>query len=156
MPRPVSHTGITLVVGAALLLSAATAEARSRDRTITLKARSQLEQVQLVDNAPAGASAGDQLIFREALFDLRRRRIGNDAADCVRLFDESFLCTAVYRLRGGRIMVQLLQPGLSGTRTYDQAITGGTGRFAGARGTVTVAQRPQGDRFTFRISVPRR
>ena len=105
MPRPVSHTGITLVVGAALLLSAATAEARSRDRMMTFKARSQLEQVQLVDNAPAGASAGDQLIFREALFDLRGRRIGNDAADCVRLFDESFLCTAAYRLRGGRIMV---------------------------------------------------
>jgi hypothetical protein len=38
---------------------------------------------------------------------------------------------------------------------YDQAITGGTGRFAGARGIVTVDQRGDGDRFTFRIRVPR-
>jgi hypothetical protein len=41
--------------------------------------------------------------------------------------------------------------GLSGTLTYDQAITGGTGRYDGARGTVRVAQGPSGDRFTFKI-----
>ncbi|MBN1528902.1 MAG: hypothetical protein JW895_07565 [Thermoleophilaceae bacterium] len=41
------------------------------------------------------------------------------------------------------------------TCLYDQAITGGTGRFAGARGTVTVDQQPTGDRFTFKIRVDR-
>jgi hypothetical protein len=34
-----------------------------------------------------------------------------------------------------------------------QAITGGTGRYADARGTVTVRQGTGGDRFTFRILV---
>jgi hypothetical protein len=46
---------------------------------------------------------------------------------------------------------QLLQPGQQST--YRQAITGSTGRYAGARGTVTVRQGDGGDRFTFRIRV---
>jgi hypothetical protein len=147
----IRRTILVAAVGA-LALSAAPAAAKSR--TITIHARSQLDQVQVVDNAPAGDSAGDLLIFAERLVDRRGRRIGSDAASCVRLFDSRSLCTATYRLPGGRLMVQLLQPGLTGSRTYVQAITGGTGRFASARGTVSVAQRPGGDRFTFRISLP--
>ena len=152
MPR------IAIVLAAAavasLALSAAPTAARPHERTITIKARSQLDQVQAVDNAPAGASAGDMLIFTERLFDLSGKRIGSDAATCVRLFDQTSLCTGVYRLPRGRVMVHLLQPGPTGT--YRQAVTGGTGRFAGARGTVTVAQKPGGDRFTFRLRLERR
>jgi hypothetical protein len=48
-------------------------------------------------------------------------------------------------------MVQLVQPGPTGT--YDQAVVGGTGRFTGARGKVTVDQQPGGDRFTFKLKV---
>ena len=106
--------------------------------------------MKLVDNAPAGNSAGDVLIFTEKLFNSRGKQIGSDAATCVRLFDATSLCTGLYRLPRGQLMVQLLQPGPTGT--YDQAIVGGTGRYAGARGTVRVAQDPtKGDRFTFRI-----
>ena len=72
-------------------------------------------------------------------------------ATCVALFDATLLCTATYVLPGGQVMVQLLQPGPRGT--YDQAITGGTGRYGGARGTVAVRQSDAGDRFTFRIRV---
>jgi hypothetical protein len=138
---------------AALALSPAPAAGKGHERTITIKARSQLDQVQVVDNAPAGDSAGDVVVFTERLFAPNGKRIGSDAASCVRLFDVTSLCTGTYKLPGGRVMVQLLQPGPAGT--YDQAITGGTGRFAGARGTVTVAQQPSGDRFTFRIRVGR-
>jgi hypothetical protein len=46
-------------------------------------------------------------------------------------------------------MVQLIQPGPTGT--YTQAIVGGTGRYARARGVVVVDQQSSGDRFTFRI-----
>jgi hypothetical protein len=150
-----THRRIALATAGALALCAAPVDAKTKSPTITLKARSQLERVQLVDAAPTGASAGDMLVFTEKLFDPRGRRIGSDAASCVRLFDESWLCTGTYRLPGGRIMVQLHQPGLTGERTYDQAITGGTGRFAAARGTVRVAQSPSGDRFTFKIRLDR-
>jgi hypothetical protein len=138
----------------ALVLSAAPAGAKSGEPT-TIKARSHLDQVHLVDNAPVGDSPGDVLLFTEQLLDSRGKRIGSDAASCVRLFDKTSLCTAVYTLPRGTIMVQLLQPGLTGTLTYNQAITGGTGRYAGARGTVTVAQKPDGDRFTFKIRTSR-
>lgn len=149
-----TRIAIALVAAGALALTPASAVAKSHGRTITIKARSQIDQVQTVDNAPAGPSAGDMLVFTERLFDSHGKRIGSDAASCVSLFDGTSLCTGTYALPGGRLMVQLLQPGPTGT--YDQAITGGTGRFAGARGTVTVAQKPDGDRFTFRIRLDRR
>jgi hypothetical protein len=137
----------------AIALTAA-ASGRSERVTITMHARSQVEHAHFVDSAPAGRSAGDQLIFTERLLDARGRRVGRDAASCTYLFDARSLCTGTYILRRGQVMVQLVQPGPSGT--YRQAITGGTGRYARASGTVTVDQRPNGDRFTFHISTPAR
>jgi hypothetical protein len=139
--------GVAVLAGCAVVPAAPVAAAR----TITLEARSQLEQAQSVDNEPAGPSAGDLLVFTERLLDSSGKRIGSDSAVCVRLFDERSLCTGTYALHGGQVMVQLLQPG--GQGTYRQAITGGTGRYAGARGTVAVQQDDGGDRFTFRIRV---
>jgi hypothetical protein len=148
-----TRSGIVLAVVAALALAPAGAAAKGGHRTITIKARAQVDHAQYVDSAPAGQSPGDLLVFTERLFDSHGKSLGSDAASCSRLFDQSFLCTGMYKLPGGQLMVQLLQPGPTGT--YDQAITGGTGRFAGARGTVTVAQQPGGDRFTFKIRVDR-
>ena len=143
-------TAILLAVTGLLLLAVSPAGAKKARRTITLTATSQIDRVQAVDNAPTGPSAGDMLIFTEKLFNKRGKQIGSDAASCVRLFDATSLCTGTYKLPRGRLMVQLLQPGPTGT--YDQAITGGTGRYAGARGIVTVAQNPSvGDHFTFKI-----
>jgi hypothetical protein len=148
-----TRSTIVLLAVAALAASAAPAAAKNHHRTITIKARGQIDQVKLVDNAPTGDSPGDLLVFTEKLFNSHGKRIGSDAATCVRLFDETSLCTGTYKLRGGSVMVQLVQPGPTGT--YDQAVTGGTGRFAGARGTVRVAQNPSGDRFTFKLRVDR-
>jgi hypothetical protein len=122
---------------------------------IVLHARSELEHAQAVDSAPAGRSAGDRLIFTEKLLDARGRRIGHDAADCVALFDQRSQCTGTYVFKRGQVMVQLIQPKLTGSADYRQAITGGTGRYAGAKGTVAVRQRASGDRFTFHLTVPR-
>ena len=143
---------ILVATAGALLFAASPADANRGPRALTFTARSELARVHLVDNAPSGDSVGDMVIFTERLFDRHGKLIGSDAASCVRLFDATSLCTGTYKLPRGRLMVQLLQPGLTGTRTYEQAITGGTGRYAGARGTVRVAQRASGgDRFRFRI-----
>jgi hypothetical protein len=149
-----TRSTVVLAAVGALALSPAPAAAESHDRTITLKAVGRVDQVKLVDNAPTGDSPGDLLVFTEKLFNTRGKRIGSDAATCVRLFDPTSLCTGTYKLPGGSLMVQLVQPGPTGT--YDQAVTGGTGRFAGARGTVRDAQNPKGDRFTFKTRVDRR
>jgi len=146
-----TNTPRLVLLGAlgALAILPAPAGAKPREHTITLHARGVIQQAQAVDSPPAGESAGDLLVFTERLLDKRGNRLGADAAHCLRLFDPTWLCTGTYRLPGGRLMVQLLLPGPA--VTYDQAITGGTGRFAGARGTVTVEQRPDGDRFTFKV-----
>jgi hypothetical protein len=144
------------IAALAVAVPAATAgPKRSGDRLVRIQARSTLENARAVDNAPDGDSAGDVLIFAERLLDGRGRVIGSDAAVCTRLFDRRSLCTGAYTFkRRGQVMVQLIQPGPAGT--YTQAITGGTDRFAGARGTVTVRQGlPGGDRFSFRMRVPR-
>ena len=140
--------GMAAIAAIASVALTTAASGRPSSATITLHARSQLKHAQFVDNA-SGRSAGDQLVFTERLVDARGRRIGRDAASCTLLFDARSLCTGTYVLRRGEVMVQLVQPGPRGT--YRQAITGGTGRYARATGTVTVDQRPGGDRFTFHI-----
>jgi hypothetical protein len=141
--------GMAAIAAIASVALTTGASGRPSSATITLHARSQLEHAQFVDNAPTGRSAGDQLVFTERLVDDRGRRVGRDAASCTLLFDARSLCTGTYVLRRGQVMVQLVQPGPRGT--YRQAITGGTGRYARATGTVTVDQRPDGDQFTFHI-----
>jgi Allene oxide cyclase barrel like domain len=138
----------------AAIALAVTANGQSREGKITLHARSQLEHAHVVDNAPSGHSVGDVLIFTERLLDSNDHVIGHDAASCTFLFGKRSLCTGGYFLPDGQITVQLRQPGLGGTVTYTQAITGGTRRYAGATGTVTVDQQPSGDRFTFNIQLP--
>jgi hypothetical protein len=143
-------TAAVLALLAALAPATVIAARPKATRTVVIHAHSQLVNAQV--------KQGDRIIFTERLLSPKGRTIGHDFADCARLFDERSLCTGVYDLRRGQLMVQLLQPQLTGRLTYEQAITGGTGRFAGAWGTVTVNQgaAKAGDRFTFRIHVPRR
>jgi hypothetical protein len=155
MRRRIAIGIAALGLAVAAVALAAVANGESGARTITLQARSQLEQAHLVDNPPVGHSAGDVLIFTERLLDQGGRVIGHDAASCTFLFDDRSLCTATYTLQDGQVMVQLLQPRLSGAIIYTQPITGGTGRYARATGTVTVDQQPAGDHFTFDIHRPR-
>ena len=139
-------------VAAVVATGALAAPAAAATKTITIEARSQVQQAQTVDTGPAGPSPGDLIVFTEQLFDPSGKPLGSDAGQCVTLFDNSTsLCTGTYTLHDGQVMVQLLQPGAQGT--YQQAITGGTRRYAGARGTVTVRQSANGDRFTFRIAL---
>jgi hypothetical protein len=156
MTRKIAICIAAAAVIASFVAPAAATNGKSSTKTITLRASSELENAKLVDNAPTGNSPGDVLVFTERLLDRDGNVIGHDAATCTRLFDVRSLCTGTYSLRGGEIMVQLLQPGLGQTLTYEQAITGGTGRYARATGTVTVDQQPSGDQFKFRIVVPRR
>jgi hypothetical protein len=65
--------------------------------------------------SPADGPAGSLSSFTERLLDASGKQIGSDSAVCVRLFDEGSLCTGTYLLRGGQVMVQLLQPGQQGT-----------------------------------------
>jgi hypothetical protein len=140
---------VVALAGAGAVALTSAASGGRQPTAITIHAHSKLEHGQLVENAPQGRSAGDVLIFTEQLLDTRGRKIGSDAASCTYLFDQRSQCTGTYVLPGGQLMVQLIQPGPTGV--YTQAIVGGTGRYAQARGVVVVNQQSTGDRFTFRI-----
>ena len=148
MRRTISVTVLAAAL-AAVVIGSGLASGRGGPTSITLHLTSKLEHASYVDNAPQGRSAGDVLIFTEKLLDAHGHTVGSDAASCTYLFDRRSLCSGAYALAKGRIMVQLVQPGPTGA--YTQAITGGTGRYAGATGTVKVDQHPGADQFTFRI-----
>jgi hypothetical protein len=149
---PGMYRNALIVLALAGVGAVAVASAASGGRhpaAVTIHAQSKLDHVQLVENAPQGRSAGDVLVFTEQLLDAKGHQIGSDAATCTYLFDQRSQCTGTYVLPGGQVMVQLIQPGPTGT--YTQAIVGGTGRYARATGVVVVDQQSGGDRFTFRI-----
>jgi hypothetical protein len=148
---------VSLAVLAAALFAvlAGPGVAAACSKAITLTAHSKLDHAAAVEAPPVGRSAGDEVIFTETLFNNAGRRIGSDAATCTYLFDQRSLCRGAYILRRGQLQTQLIQPNLSGTRIYDQAIIGGTGRYAGAWGTITVHQHTTGgDTLVFRIRLP--
>jgi hypothetical protein len=93
----------------------------------------------MFDRPPKGDSAGDVSVFHNADFDLRGRPVGRDQGVCTGVSRSAAECTASFVLRGGTIDVEAA-PG-AGLRIV-AAITGGTGAYAGARGTVTIAPRP--------------
>lgn len=156
------HLALAAALALLAALPPATAAGARHDtaKSIVIRAHSLLLHAQAFTiNPRIPEQAGNRIVFTERLLSPQGKAIGHDYADCVRTFDEHSLCTGVYAFRRGQIMVQLLQPSLTAKVTYRQAITGGTGRFTGAYGTVTVHQgaaKSGGDRFTFRIRVPRR
>ncbi|MEJ7798666.1 MAG: hypothetical protein WKF48_11535 [Solirubrobacteraceae bacterium] len=153
------HTGM-IAAGAAVALSAAiavptlTSAQSPQARTITVQ-----EKVQNVaaDDLPPRSkrgptdrvSLGDRLITRQSLFDTSRKRIGTLYTDCTgvgptrSLFKgATLLCTVSYKLSDGQIVaagaVEL------GDDRAEVPIVGGTGAYAGARGTVKMAKPAKG------------
>jgi hypothetical protein len=93
-----------------------------------------------VDNPPLGStpdapSPGDMAIIRGAVRDTANRRAGRLRATFIRLAGQRRhvdRVDAVFSVAGGTIVVA----GLSNGGVDNLAVTGGTGRYAGARGTL--------------------
>lgn len=113
------------------------------------------EKVQTVvqdDVAPKSrrgrVSVGDRLITRQSLLDANKGRLGTLYTDCTSLGPTrpfprlTVLCTVTYKLADGQIVA------MGATRFDDEngelPIVGGTGAYAGARGTVRPAKPMQG------------
>jgi hypothetical protein len=88
-----------------------------------------------VDLAAKGDSVGDMLVFANAVFDAANTtQVGTDQGYCVRtIVGKSWECFWTLSLKGGQITVEgpFLDQGDSVL-----AVTGGTGRYAGARGSM--------------------
>lgn len=148
-----SATAVTLAV---LALGAGAMEAtggQQRDR-LTFTLYGEVDDASFVDNAPAGDSAGDVFIFQQAIRREREgRQIGSDRATCTRTTrdEQEYLCSGVFLLPRGQISIQGIEPPPGVTR-HPLIVTGGTGRYRGARGVIRVTHlSPIEDQFEFRL-----
>jgi hypothetical protein len=93
-----------------------------------------------VDLGPKGDSIGDLLVFANGIFDAANKaQIGSDQGYCVRItVGKSWECNWTMMLKGGQITVEgpFMDEGDSLL-----TITGGTGKYAGAKGSMKLHPR---------------
>jgi hypothetical protein len=105
------------------------------------------------DEGPRGAGAGDVEIAWLALYNRRitARALGHAELLCTVMTGRSRTCTTTYFLPKGKLVVQ----GVIGSRLlYELPVVGGTGIYAGARGTLFVTARnvsPREEILLFRL-----
>jgi len=121
----------------------------------TVRITDQELQVSHVDLGRRGRSPGDMEIVRHRLFDRTQARnvIGRAELVCTFVDDRrSRVCRGTYILPRGKIVVD---GSLQYRQFYVLAVTGGTGLFDNARGTLTVtrtARSPVRDLVVFRLT----
>jgi hypothetical protein len=131
----------------------ATPAHHGNDHGLTIKVVERATSDTLVDNAPKGDSVGDTLAFGNTIYDASNTTaVGSDGGQCVRTVPGvSFECMWTTSLKDGQITVE--GPFLdAGDSTL--AITGGTGAFRNASGTMDLHARDAQDTafdFTFHV-----
>jgi Allene oxide cyclase len=106
------------------------------------------------DTGATGDSAGDILTFANDVFDKTdTHKVGTDQGYCIRtVVGVSYECNFTTILHGGSIVVE--------GPFYDAkdsvlAITGGTGRYRKARGSMELSARENGTKFAFVFHIVR-
>jgi len=118
----------------------------ARHRTIRLVEHADTDAT--TDTGAAGDSAGDILTFANPVFNrANTRQVASDQGYCVRVVvGRSYECTWTNLLKGGQVVVQ---GPFYDTRASTLAITGGTGRYRDARGSMRLHARPDGKSYDF-------
>jgi allene oxide cyclase len=102
----------------------------------------------VTDTGAAGDSAGDLLTFANDVFDKAdKKRVGSDQGYCVRTVKGvAWECNFTTFVPGGQIVVE---GPFYDAKDSTFAITGGTGRYRNARGTMKLQSREGGTKFAF-------
>jgi hypothetical protein len=140
-----------IIAGGAVTLASADQNGGSHDRgTEVFTVFTVTVQNQFLDLGPQGLSLGDQQVFAEDVYDHKGgTKIGSDGVVCtiVRVTDAATgsgtaQCVATVSLADGQITIQglLSFTGDELPAPFQQAITGGTGAYADARGQITVEE----------------
>ena len=100
------------------------------------------------DTGATGDSVGDVLTFANDVFDAANaKKVGTDQGYCIRVVAGSaYECTWTTFLPGGQIVVA---GPFYDAKDSTLAITGGTGRYRDARGTMELHARAGGTEFAF-------
>jgi len=104
------------------------------------------------DTGAAGDSVGDVLTFANEVFNAGdTAKVGTDQGYCIRVVaGTSYECNWTTFLPGGQIVVE--GPFLDASNST-LAITGGTGRYRGARGTMDLRSLAGGTKFAFTFHI---
>jgi hypothetical protein len=108
-----------------------------------------------VDVGQPGRTPGDMEIARVLLYNtrIRQRAIGHGQLVCTYTGDNFRNCNGTFVLPDGKLVVG---GGLIYRSLYDLAVTGGTGLYSNARGSLVVTrvrQKPARDVLVFRLVV---
>jgi Allene oxide cyclase len=145
--------GVGVLLLVALATTVATASSRDHSRTIRVVERAVSDTV--VDLGAPGDSVGDMLTFGNDVFNAKNVvKVGRDEGACFRTNPGlAWECTWTTILAHGSISVQ--GPFYDDLRNSSLAITGGTGRYSGAQGQMTLHARDAAGSafdFIFRLS----
>jgi len=83
---------------------------------------------------------GDQLVFTESLT-LDGASYGHDAIHCVIVTAADAVCVGAFELPGGQLTIAGDAGSVNSHGSKTVAVTGGTGRYLGARGQLTIKDR---------------
>jgi hypothetical protein len=109
---------------------------------------------------PEKVSPGDQLSFRQSLLDSSKKPAGALDATCVvtkagSFTNTSVTCQGTATVPGGRLSLGVGGKGAIGASTTEGAVTGGSGKYAGATGSFTsVGQNNSKD--TYKLFIPKK
>jgi len=119
---------------------------RGEGRTITVIEHATTDTT--TDTGATGDSVGDILTFANDVFNAAdRTKVGTDNGYCLRtVAGAAYECNWTTFLPGGQITVE---GPFFDAKESTLAITGGTGRFRGARGTMELHSRENGAKFAF-------
>src|SRR4051812_23379817 len=100
------------------------------------------------DTGASGDSAGDVLTFANDVFNAGdTKKVGTDQGYCIRtVAGASYECNWTTFLSGGQVTVE---GPFYDAKDSTLAITGGTGRYRGARGFMELKAREGGTKFAF-------
>ena len=141
------------ITAIALLLVAVTASGTPRPRPArSVTVIEHATRVVTTDTGAPGDSAGDLLTFANDLFDSGdTRKVGTDQGYCVRVVaGAAFECTWTNMLQGGQLVVA---GPFFDARDSTLAITGGTGRYRNARGSMRLHAMNGGAKFRFAFHI---
>ena len=126
---------LALAVGIALPAAGSTGHA-AQDQTIRVTAVT--TEQKLLDLGGPGFSLGNEIVFSQKLLQ-GANQVGHDGSVCteVSVARQEAQCIATYSFPGGQITAQALVI-FGSTAPYDGSITGGTGKYEGAKGELHV------------------
>jgi Dirigent-like protein len=143
-----------------IALAAVAAPGVARAETLTIQVTSVVVTIKPIDKKPKGSSAGDRIVYRDRLLNAvrqfgkaRGKPVGSDHGTMTFTSPHTARFDGTARLPGGTVRIRgAVRPVAGGS--IQIPVAGGTGRFAKAKGTLTVGPGEKQALNTYRLTLP--